>query len=64
MNKWTRFFKWQKKPNKTKTEYLQKAIHCNTVKTIYNVTRKKNTQAATQRYSKKTCKFRAKFSEL
>ena len=43
---------------------LHKAIHFNAVKTIYNVTIKKNTQAATQRYSAKTCKFRAKSREL
>ena len=43
---------------------LHKVIHYNTVKTIYNVTIKKNTQAAPQRYSEKSCKFRAKFREL
>ena len=31
-----------------KTAYLHKAIHYNTIKTIYNVTIKKNTLAAAQ----------------
>ena len=44
---------------KKKTTYLHKAIYCDTVKIIYNITIKKNTQAAAQRYSKKTCKLTA-----
>ena len=44
---------------KKKTTYLHKAIYCDTVKIIYNITIKKNTQAAAQRYSEKTCKLTA-----
>ena len=43
---------------------LHKVNHYITVKTIYNVTIKKNTQAAPQRYSEKSCKFTARFREL
>ena len=47
------------KKKKKKTTYLNKAIYCDTVKIIYNITINRNTQAAAQRYSKKTCKITA-----